>query len=92
MKKNSQDAHIQVQEIANNAGDVNLRVKLRVNCVDETLDEVKSMANESHSVVELSQKSLLGIETVNVSFSTLDEQQARFMNEFREAGRWAQEL
>lgn len=86
------EAHQQVQEIANNAGDVNLRAKARVDFVDDTLGEVRSMANESHSVVDLSQESLMGIETVNASFSKLGEQQAQFMNEFRQAGSWAQEL
>lgn len=85
-------AHQQAQEIAGNAGDVNVRAKSRVSFVDDTLDQVKSMATESHSVVDLSQESLMGIETVNKSFSQLDGQQAQFMNEFKQAGSWAKDL
>ncbi len=86
------NARSKVTEIADNANDVNQRSKARVSFVDETLNEVKSMADESHSVVDLSQESLMGIEMVNKSFSQLEVQQAQFMNEFRESGSWAEEL
>ncbi|WP_019614130.1 methyl-accepting chemotaxis protein [Psychromonas ossibalaenae] len=86
------NANVKVTEIAENANDVNQRSKARVRFVDETLNEVKSMADESHSVVDLSQESLLGIEMVNKSFSQLEQQQAQFMNEFRQSGSWAEDL
>jgi methyl-accepting chemotaxis protein len=82
----------QIREVASNAADVNVRAKSRVSFVDETLHEFKSMANESNSVVELSQESLTGVDSVNSSFSKLDEQQAIFMDEFKDAGSWASEL
>ncbi|WP_413698485.1 nitrate/nitrite transporter NrtS [Psychromonas sp. KJ10-10] len=91
-KQLAKEAYQQTQEIAINAGDVHHRAKSRVSFVDETLIEVKSMANESHSVVTLSAQSLAGIESVNKSFSALDAQQAQFMNEFKQAGNWAKEL
>ncbi|WP_028863901.1 methyl-accepting chemotaxis protein [Psychromonas aquimarina] len=81
-----------VTEIADNASDVNHRSKARVSFVDQTLNEVKSMADESLSVVDLSQESLTGIEMVNKSFSLLEVQQAQFMNEFRQSGSWAEDL
>tara|TARA_R110001583_G_scaffold9433_4_gene44770 strand:- start:16223 stop:17260 length:1038 start_codon:yes stop_codon:yes gene_type:complete len=91
-KKITKDANEDIQEIANNAGDVYARAKSRVSFVDETLNDVKSMANESHSVVAISQQSLSGIESVNSRFSVLNAQHEQFMNEFEQAGSWAKDL
>ncbi len=82
----------QASEVSDNARQVNENSRGRVMFAEQTVEEVQLVSSDSCTVAELAEQSCQGVERVNQNFTELNGQTSRFMNEFGQAGSWAQDL